>query len=70
MGQPVIERMVQFTAHSATLREVMSDLFAGTQDYRSLKRRLYLRFPAIAVEALLNSLHFAGGEEVSVVSRV
>ena len=34
-------RMVQFMNRSAVFRQLMSDLFSGTQDYTSLKRRLW-----------------------------
>jgi hypothetical protein len=33
--------MVQFMNRSAVFRQLMSDLFSGTQDYTSLKRRLW-----------------------------
>ncbi len=36
----VPSRMVQFTRLSPKFREVMQDLFAGTQPYAGLKRRL------------------------------
>jgi hypothetical protein len=41
LGQPVIERMVQFTRVSRRFRRLMSDLFVGAQEYRSLRGRLY-----------------------------
>jgi hypothetical protein len=33
--------MVQFLRRSPVFRQLMSDLFSGTQDYSSLKRRLW-----------------------------
>ena len=33
-------RMVQFTRRSPRFRNIMQDLFAGTQPYRGLKKRL------------------------------
>ncbi len=33
--------MVQFLRRSPVFRQLMGDLFAGTQDYTSLKRRLW-----------------------------
>jgi len=33
--------MVQFMNRSVVFRQLMSDLFSGTQDYSSLKRRLW-----------------------------
>jgi flavin-dependent dehydrogenase len=64
MGQSVIERMVQFTANSSSFRELMCDLFAGTQGYQDLRRRLYSTLPAMLAESLANVLRlpFSGGE--------
>ena len=56
MGQTVIERMVQFTANSPSFRALMSDLFAGTQGYLDLRRRLYRTLPAMLAESLANVL--------------
>jgi len=33
--------MVQFLRRSPVFRQLMGDLFSGTQDYTSLKRRLW-----------------------------
>jgi flavin-dependent dehydrogenase len=41
LGTAVTTRMVQFLRRSAVFRQLMGDLFAGTQDYTSLKRRLW-----------------------------
>jgi flavin-dependent dehydrogenase len=41
LGRAVTTRMVQFMNRSAVFRQLMSDLFSGTQDYSSLKRRLW-----------------------------
>lgn len=41
LGTAVTTRMVQFMNRSAVFRQMMSDLFSGTQDYSSLKRRLW-----------------------------
>jgi len=54
MGQPVLERMIQFTTKSAGFRRVMSDMFAGTQSYRALRPRLYRSLPAMLAEILRN----------------
>ncbi len=56
MGQAVVERMVQFTGSSASFRELMSDMFAGTQGYRDLRRRLYCSLPAMLAESLVTAL--------------
>ncbi len=41
LGTAVTTRMVQFMRRSPVFRQLMSDLFSGTQDYSSLKRRLW-----------------------------
>ena len=41
LGTAVTTRMVQFMRRSPVFRQLMSDLFSGTQDYTSLKRRLW-----------------------------
>ncbi|MBZ5705593.1 MAG: NAD(P)/FAD-dependent oxidoreductase [Acidobacteriia bacterium] len=61
MGQTVIERMVQFTAKSPSFRQLMCDLFAGTQGYVDLRRRLYRSLPAILAESLASALRLPSG---------
>jgi flavin-dependent dehydrogenase len=41
LGSAVTTRMVQFMRRSPVFRQLMGDLFSGTQDYTSLKRRLW-----------------------------
>ena len=41
LGNAVTTRMVQFIRRSPVFRQLMGDLFSGTQDYTSLKRRLW-----------------------------
>jgi flavin-dependent dehydrogenase len=41
LGTAVTTRMVQLMNRSVVFRQLMSDLFSGTQDYTSLKRRLW-----------------------------
>jgi len=41
LGSAVTTRMVQFLRRSPVFRQLMGDLFSGTQDYSSLKRRLW-----------------------------
>lgn len=41
LGNAVTTRMVQFIRRNAVFRQLMSDLFSGTQDYTSLKQRLW-----------------------------
>lgn len=40
LGTAVTTRMVQFLQHNAVFRQLLSDLFCGTQDYTSLKQRV------------------------------
>jgi geranylgeranyl reductase family protein len=61
MGGPVTERMIRLTASSARFRELMRDLFAGTQEYGNLKQRVYRALPRIVAEALLSTLCSATG---------
>ena len=56
MGASVIERMVQLTARSPRFRCLMRDLFAGVQEYSTLKKRLYRSLPTVAAEALVSTL--------------
>ena len=56
MGNSVLERMVQLTTRSPRFRDLMRDLFAGSQDYSSLKPRVYHSLPKIAAEALASTL--------------
>jgi geranylgeranyl diphosphate/geranylgeranyl-bacteriochlorophyllide a reductase len=41
LGTAVTTRMVQFLRRSPVFRQLMGDVFSGTQDYTSLKRRLW-----------------------------
>jgi flavin-dependent dehydrogenase len=41
LGESVLERMVALTEQSEGIRDLMSDLFAGTQSYRDLRSRLF-----------------------------
>ena len=41
LGEAVATRMIQFIERSPTFRSLMADLFGGSQDYCSLKRRLW-----------------------------
>jgi flavin-dependent dehydrogenase len=56
MGAPVIERMVQLTGRSSQFRDLMRDLFSGSQEYSNLRERLYRSLPRIAAEALVSTL--------------
>jgi geranylgeranyl reductase family protein len=50
----VTSRMVQFTRLSPKFREVMQDLFAGTQPYTGLKRRLMKNLNGSLIEIVCN----------------
>ena len=41
LGSAVTTRMVQFMRRSPVFRQLVGDLFSGTQDYTSLKKRLW-----------------------------
>ena len=56
LGRSVLERMVQLTARSSRFRELMRDLFAGTQEYSDLRRRVQRSLPRIAIEAVVSGL--------------
>jgi flavin-dependent dehydrogenase len=56
LGAPVIERMIGLTARSSHFRDLMRDLFSGTQEYASLKRRVHRSLPVVAAEALVSTL--------------
>ena len=56
MGEAVIERTLQFTEASPSFRALLSDLFAGTQPYSTLRRRLYRTLPRMLAESLANAL--------------
>jgi geranylgeranyl reductase family protein len=50
----VTSRMVQFTRLSPKFRQVMQDLFAGTQPYIGLKRRLFRNLNGSLIEIVCN----------------
>ena len=56
LGGSVLERMVQLTGSSPRFRQLMRDLFSGTQEYSNLKQRVYRSLPKIAAEALVSTL--------------
>jgi len=57
-GDSVLEQMVSLSARSASLRELMSDLFAGVQGYRDLRARLCRILPAVMAEGLSGKLRW------------
>lgn len=62
MGETVIERMMQFISSSGSFRALMSDMFAGTQGYRTLRRRLYRTLPTMLAESLASALRLPTSE--------
>jgi flavin-dependent dehydrogenase len=56
MGEPVPEMMVHYTKTSERFRQLMCDLFAGSQGYQDLRQRLYRTLPAIAAESAVRAL--------------
>ena len=50
----VTSRMVQFTRLSPKFRDVMQDLFAGTQPYVGLKKRLFRNLNGSLIEIICN----------------
>jgi flavin-dependent dehydrogenase len=63
LGGGIIERMVQFTQSSPSFRELMRDLFAGTQSYIGLKRRAYRNLLPSLVEIFIHEVF--GGDQPS-----
>jgi len=59
-GESVLERMVALTQQSENIRNLMSDLFAGTQGYRDLRSRLLRIVPNLMAEGFASSLRFPG----------
>ena len=55
LGGSVLERMVQLTSLSSRFRELMRDLFAGTQEYSDLRLRIRRSLPRIVTEALVST---------------
>ncbi len=56
LGESVLERMISLTAQNDSLRQLMSDLFAGIQGYRDLRSRLHQIVPAAIKAELKNRL--------------
>ena len=72
LGGAVIEQMVRLTARSDRFRDLMRDLFAGSQGYSDLRQRLYRSLPAIAAQALVSTLWsgFASGHHADTFAGV
>lgn len=50
LGGAITTRMVQLLNYSPAFRELIRDVFSGTQDYRGLKRRLWDQFGITLLE--------------------
>jgi len=61
-GQPIVERMVEFTERSENFQALMRDLIAGSQGYRDLRHRLYRALPAMLAESLADALRLKESE--------
>src|SRR3974390_1905660 len=55
LGTAVTTRMVQFLQRNAVFRQLLSDLFCGTQDYTTLKQRV-LGHPGGTLSQFVNSV--------------
>jgi flavin-dependent dehydrogenase len=56
VGGAVLERMVSLTERSASFRDLMRDLFAGTQEYSNLKQRVRRSLPRITAESVASAI--------------
>jgi geranylgeranyl reductase family protein len=64
-GESILDRMVSLTAQSASIRDLMSDLFAGIQGYRDLRGRLYRILPSLMAEGIASTLSRPWSREAS-----
>lgn len=52
LGGAITTRMVQLINYSPTFRDLMRDIFSGSQDYRGLKRRLWSQLGITMAESV------------------
>jgi flavin-dependent dehydrogenase len=57
LGTAVTTRMVQFLQRNAVFRQLLSDLFCGTQDYSSLKQRVLSHLGGTLSQFVSSVLH-------------
>jgi flavin-dependent dehydrogenase len=57
LGGAITTRMVQLLNYSPAFRDLIRDIFSGSQDYRSLKRRLWNQLGITFVEFTRNFLN-------------
>jgi hypothetical protein len=60
LGTTVTTRMVQLMRRSAVFRQLMGDIFSGTQDYTSLKHRLWGHLGITVSDFVASVLNFEG----------
>ncbi len=60
LGTAVTTRMVQFLQRNAVFRQLLSDLFCGTQDYTSLKQRVLNHLGGTLSQFVTSVLRFDG----------
>jgi flavin-dependent dehydrogenase len=58
LGTAVTTRMVQFLQRNAVFRQLLSDLFCGTQDYTTLKQRVFGHLGGTLSQFVSSVLHF------------
>ena len=58
LGTAVTTRMVQFLQRNAVFRQLLSDLFCGTQDYTTLKQRVLSHLGGTLSQFVSSVLHF------------
>lgn len=68
LGESVLERMISLTQQSTSIRDLMSDLFAGIQGYRGLRTRLMRIAPALMLEGVSGALRFPGKAAVPAIN--
>jgi flavin-dependent dehydrogenase len=57
-GESILERMITLTGQNQSIRELMSDLFAGIQGYHGLRSRLLRIVPALVFDGASSALRF------------
>jgi flavin-dependent dehydrogenase len=60
LGGAVTTRMIAFARHSPTFRQMLADVFAGSQSYRTLKARLWGQLGVTLVETASSLLRKSG----------
>jgi hypothetical protein len=60
LGGAITTRMVQLLNYSPAFRDLIRDVFSGTQDYRTLKQRLWDQFGITLLEFIRSWFSFGG----------